>query len=72
MKKKLYCVEVVSKYSGKTAMFFYVRATSLQDATVYAADYLVPDALEMKQVNVCNYNDHEIYSEIYNAEDRRF
>lgn len=68
MLKKIYCIDVVSKQSGKHAMYFYVKAISLQDAIVYAADWLIPDALEMAEAHIYTGIEIELYSEVYDSD----
>lgn len=67
---RIYQIDVFSKKSGKHALYFYVKAVSLQDAVVYAADWLIPDALEMKDAReIENLKDIIVYGEIYDSTD---
>lgn len=40
----------------------------MADAVVYAQNYLVPDALVMTHTHVCNYDESDIYGEVFDAD----
>lgn len=66
--KKIYAIEVVTKKSGKHALYFYIKAHTLADAVVFAANFLVPDLLEISTAFISAQAEEEIYTEIYDAD----
>lgn len=71
MKKKIYVIDVVSKLSGRHAVYFYAKANCLADAAVYAMNYLVPDLLEIKSIYTIDEADDEIIHEVYDTDEDR-